>query len=77
MEITIKLKLDHVDDTGRDDPERVADIAYWQLLDGREVDAGNKTGDARYKVTDYELVSGEPEHDDEGNDLDVLPEAPI
>lgn len=73
MKVTIELDLQHQDGTGRDDPERVADIAYYQHLDGKLIEAGNE-GEARYTATSYRFVSGESETDGDGEDLDVLPE---
>lgn len=73
MKFTIEVEAKHEDGTGRDDPERVADIAYYQLLDGKTIRAGS-SAEARYVATSYRFVSGESETDDEGDDLDVLPE---
>lgn len=73
MKFTIEVEVKHQDGTGRDDPERVADIAYYQLLDGKAIEAGAQ-GEARYTATSYRFVSGESETDDDGEDLDVLPE---
>jgi len=74
MKITIELELGHVEGTGRDDPERVADIGYFQLLDGQTVDAGNGPGEALYRVEGYTLVNSESEHGPDDVELDVLPE---
>jgi hypothetical protein len=73
MKITIELDLAHIGDTGRDDPERLADFVFYQRLDGETFDAGHH-GEARYEVKGFRFVSGEGETDDAGNDLDVLQE---
>jgi hypothetical protein len=73
MKITLELELAHVGDTGRDDPERLADFVFYNHLDGKDLDAGVH-GEARYEITGFTFVSGESETDDAGNDLDVLPE---
>lgn len=70
MNITLELTITHEDGTDRDDPERVADIVYWQLLEGRQIRAGEH-GNARYVTTDYHVVASEPEFGPDGNDLDV------
>jgi hypothetical protein len=75
MKVTMELELTHKDGTGRDDPERVADIAYYQLMDGQMVDAGDGPGDALYQVTGYTLVKGESEHGPDDVELDVHPDA--
>ena len=73
MKVTIELDLGHDHGTGRDDPERVADCLFHQRLHGQAINPG-ANDEARYHVLSYTLVSGEPETDGEGADLDVLPE---
>jgi hypothetical protein len=73
MRITIELDIRHSDGTGRDDPERVAEFVYWNLLDNKTIKAGNQ-GDARYFVHGYDFVSDVPETNEDGESIDVLPE---
>lgn len=74
MEITIAITLEPEDRARRDDPERVADCLYYQLVDAKVVHAGTGAPVADYRVTGYRFVGGEPERDEDGTDLDVLPE---
>lgn len=72
MKFTIELDLKHVESTGRDDPERVADCGYFQLLDGKTIHAGADKV-AKYEIVGYSIKDEQPETDADGNELDVLP----